>query len=432
MNYDEALEYLLNKLPMYQRVGAPAIKKDLTNIQALCEVLGNPQEQFTSIHIAGTNGKGSVNHILSSILMEAGYKTGYHTSPHLTSYRERIVINGQKVPEDYVVDFINRNYEAIESIQPSFFEVSVAMAWDYFAQESVDIAVTETGLGGRLDSTNLLNPVLTVITNVSLDHQHMLGNDRQTIAREKAGIIKPKTPVIIGEKDEETKGVFAEIAQWRSGPYYFAEDMYNYQLQNFDNGTLTLDFYDNHAHLVYEDLSCDLTGFYQADNIRTALASIDQLKQQKFEIEEAVIRNGLQKVKQNTGLKGRWEKLADHPLTICDIAHNQAAIQWHKKQLGHYNYKQLYVVLGMTEEKKLDEILAELPSDAIYYFCKPDLPRGLDANKLKSEATIYGLKGYGYESVEEAVGASRQNANSEDLILITGSAFVVTEALGMF
>ncbi len=428
MDYKQTLDYLYSQLPMFTRVGAVAIKKDLTNTIALCNALNNPQTKFKTIHVAGTNGKGSVSHILASVLQSAGYKTGLYTSPHLKDFRERIKINGEMIPQQFVVDFISENKNLFSTISPSFFEMTVALCFDYFAKEGVEIAVIETGLGGRLDSTNIINPQLSVITNIGWDHMDMLGDTLELIAGEKAGIIKPNTPVVIGETQQETTQVFIDKAQASQAPIVFADG--EYSLTNFDNtGTLSVcDVYKGKTPLLLQ-LQCELTGIYQQKNIITAIAAIEQLQQAGYKISEAQIRQGFAQVKNQTGLLGRWQKLSDIPLTYADTGHNLNGVQEVLKQLQLLHYNQLHIVWGMVKDKDISKILALLPTTATYYFCNAQIPRALAAEDLQLQANTFGLKGEAYPTVELAVQAAQNAANTNDLVFVGGSTFVVAEAV---
>ena len=432
MQYKEALDYLLAKLPMFQRVGQQAVKKDLTNTEDFLKALNNPEEHFPVIHVAGTNGKGSVSHMLCAIAMEAGYKTGLYTSPHLLDFRERIRINGEQIPKDNVAQFVNDHKTAIEVIEPSFFEATVAMAFDHFAREQVDLAVVETGLGGRLDSTNVVNPEISVITNVGFDHQNMLGNDLATIGKEKAGIIKPDTPVVIGETQSETYPVFEEAASDQDADITFADENWEYHVSHF---VPSMELRVHHLRDNFSiDLNCDLTGYYQAKNIVTCLETlyrINRLEKPWF-FPTDTWQKGLQQVKTSTGLRGRWEVLRHQPLTICDIAHNPDAVRWHREQIQHYYFRNMHIVFGMTKEKDVAPILQEMPAFGYYYFCTPDLPRGKPSQELKQEAADQRLAGEAAGSVTEALAKAEENATDQDFVLITGSAFVVAEALGYF
>lgn len=428
MDYKQTLDYLYSQLPMFTRVGAVAIKKDLTNTIALCNALNNPQTKFKTIHVAGTNGKGSVSHILASVLQSAGYKTGLYTSPHLKDFRERIKINGEMIPQQFVVDFVAENKNLFSTISPSFFEMTVALCFDYFAKEGVEIAVIETGLGGRLDSTNIINPQLSVITNIGWDHMDMLGDTLELIAGEKAGIIKPNTPVVIGETQQETTQVFIDKAQASQAPIVFADG--EYSLTNFDNtGTLSVcDVYKGKTPLLLQ-LQCELTGIYQQKNIITAIAATEQLQQAGYKISEAHIRQGFAQVKNQTGLLGRWQKLSDIPLTYADTGHNLNGVQEVLKQLQLLHYNQLHIVWGMVKDKDISKILALLPTTATYYFCNAQIPRALAAEDLQLQANTFGLKGEVYPTVELAVQAAQKAANTNDLVFVGGSTFVVAEAV---
>lgn len=432
MDYQEALDYLLAKLPMYQRVGQQAVKKDLTNTEDFLYQLNNPEQHLKAIHVAGTNGKGSVSHMLCAIAMEAGFRTGLYTSPHLLDFRERIRVNGHVISESEVANFVETNKPAIEDIQPSFFEATVAMAFDHFARHGVDLAIVETGLGGRLDSTNVLNPELAIITNVGLDHQAMLGNDLPTIAREKAGIIKADTPVVIGKTQPATKHVFEEVASNQHADISFADNHWEYHVSHF------LPALSLTAHHLRDDLrlqvSCDLTGYYQAQNIVTCIESLYQINSRDWPwfFPAEYWQKGLAGIKSNTGLRGRWEILAREPLVICDIAHNPDAVRWHKEQIQHYFHRDLYLVFGITVEKEVESILSEMPQSGYYFFCKPDLPRGKPSDDLLQEAYAYGLKGEATGSVTNTLETVQETASEQDLVLITGSAFVVAEALAYF
>lgn len=402
MNYQETLDWLFSQLPMYQRSGAAAYKADIGNIVEACERLNNPHQQFKSIHIAGTNGKGSTSHMLASILQEAGYKTGLYTSPHLKDFRERIRINGVMIPEKEVVDFVTHHKDWFAEIGMSFFEMTVAMAFNFFAKEKVDIAIIETGLGGRLDSTNILSPELSIITNIGFDHTALLGNSLEKIAFEKAGIIKKNTPVIIGRKQTETSGVFQQKAEIENAPLFYA------------NPCL---------------LPSDLKGNYQKENIATAVSSVYQLRQMDWNISEGNIKNGLQNTIRNTGLLGRWQALSESPLTICDTGHNEDGINNILTQIQETPHKQLHFVFGTVNDKNTSHILTLLPKNATYYFCEANIPRALPKEELAKLAQKQHLKGETYASVREALTAAKSLSTSSDLIFIGGSTFVVAEVL---
>lgn len=388
---------------MFQRQGSIAFKKDLTNIKAFCSVLNQPQNTYPCIHVAGTNGKGSTSHMIASVLQEAGYKVGLYTSPHLKDFRERIRINGQPIDEATVIDFIESHQSFLEQQQLSFFELTVGMAFDYFAGQKVDIAVIEVGLGGRLDSTNIINPLVSVITNIGLDHTQFLGETLKEIAFEKGGIIKKETPLVIGEFQEEVIEVFQDLAKAVNAPIFIAE------------------------HLIGETFETDLLGNYQLKNIKTAVQSLLLLDQMGFEISHDLIREGLKNVSRNTGLKGRWQVLGEKPKVICDTAHNREGLLMVMSQLDKEIFKNLHIVLGVVNDKDLGNILALMPQKASFYFCKPDIPRGLSAELLKEQALKYQLYGNIFESVDAAYQDALEKAGSDDLIFIGGSTFVVAE-----
>ena len=403
MNYQETLDWMFSRLPMYQRQGSTAFKKDLTNIQAFCKRLDNPQEKYPCIHVAGTNGKGSTSHMISSILQAAGYKVGLYTSPHLKDFRERIKINGQEIEEAAVVDFIKQEQRFLEHQKLSFFELTVGLAFDYFASSHVDIAVIEVGLGGRLDSTNIINPLLSVITNIGLDHTQFLGETLKEIAFEKGGIIKKDTPVVVGEYQYEVMPVFKELAVSKNAPLSLAEEH------------------------VTENFETDLLGEYQLKNVKTAVQAIHILQLTNFKVTTAAIVKGLKHVVENTGLKGRWQVLQEHPKVVCDTAHNREGLQIVMKQLEREHFLKLHFVLGLVNDKDLQSILSLLPKKAKYYFCKPNIPRGLGAKELEQEAIRQGLEGAVYTSVANAYNQALKNADPGDLIYIGGSTFVVAE-----
>jgi dihydrofolate synthase/folylpolyglutamate synthase len=404
MNYQETTQWMFSRLPMYQQQGASAYKKDLTNTLLLAAHLGNPERRIKTIHIAGTNGKGSVSNMLASILQEAGYKTGLYTSPHLKDFRERIKINGQDISEDAVCSFIAQNKAFFEANQLSFFEMTVGLAFDYFEKENVDVAVIETGMGGRLDSTNIIMPLVSVITNIGFDHMQFLGNTEEAIAGEKAGIIKNNIPVVIGEYTDVTKKVFTGKAQATGSDIYFAQDE------------------------VMADYPSDLTGAYQVNNKKTVLKTVALLGQY-FSITEDDIKNGLLNVKRNTGFMGRWQQINDKPVAVCDTAHNAHGLKVVMQQLLQQPFKKLHIVFGVVNDKDLTDILPLMPKVAEYYFCRPDVPRGLDAGVLQQKASEQDLKGNVYNSVSVAYQAALSNASADDFIYIGGSTFVVAEIL---
>jgi dihydrofolate synthase/folylpolyglutamate synthase len=430
MTYKETIDFLYSNLPMYSRIGRAAYKKDLTNTLKLCGLLDHPEKKFKSIHIAGTNGKGSTSHMVAAILQQAGYKTGLYTSPHLKDFRERIRINGQMIPQSEVVEFVEQHKEKVMKIGCSFFEWTVGLAFHYFAKNKVDIAVIETGLGGRLDSTNVIMPLLSVITNISWDHAEMLGDSLKKIAAEKAGIIKSGVPVIIGERNKETDAVFIAKARELKSPIRFASSKYRWR-ETFLVG--------DHAESVFElrnknrlMVKHDLKGPYQGANIATTLMACEELNKLGLRIERETIFSSLTNVRKLTGLRGRWDVMRTKPTVIADVAHNQAGlkltIEGLKKVFNHV--KKFRFVIGFVKEKDLEKILPLFPPDATYYFCKPNLPRGLEGQLLKERASAYELHGNSYASVREAYLAALKDANDDDdVIYVGGSTFVVAEII---
>ena len=434
MNYQQTIQYLYSQLPLFTRVGASAYKANLDNTIELCKRLGDPQHKFKSVHVGGTNGKGSTSHMLAAILQTAGYKTGLYTSPHLKDFRERIRINGQMIGEQEVIDFVANHKVDFDEISPSFFEMTVALAFDFFAREKVDIAIIEVGLGGRLDSTNIITPLLSVITNIGWDHMNILGDSLQLIAAEKAGIIKPNIPVIIGEYQPEVAAIFIEKAKLENSPISFASELRleirDQRLEIRSNQFLDVTFTQNSDFgLQTSDFRLDLTGTYQLKNVKTVICAVDELRSQGFKISDDDLKSGLSQVKTLTGLHGRWEVLSEHPLTICDTGHNPEGIQEVLQNIALVPYDKLHFVIGMVNDKDISKILAVLPSTASYYFCKPDIPRGLDAESLKLKAESFGLNGDVYPSVKEALSSAQQNAGENDLVFVGGSTFVVAEAI---
>ena len=425
MNYTQTLAYLYNSLPVYQRIGAAAYKKDLNNTIALLAGLGNPEKNLKSIHIAGTNGKGSVSHNLASIFQEAGFKTGLYTSPHLKDFRERIRINGEKISKTYIVDFVEKNRQLFEKIQPSFFEMTVAMAFSYFGEKKVDIAIIETGMGGRLDSTNVLTPDLSIITNISWDHT------LAKIATEKAGIIKQGVPVIIGETQPETTTVFVQKAKAMNAPLYFADkqiDIKETYTEDTTNGFLMhFDVFDQKGKALYKDVQTPLTGDYQLKNFKSVLLAA-QLFQYKLADKMAVTR-GIANCITNTQLQGRWQVLSKQPLTIADTGHNQAGLSYIVHQLQTIQHEKLHIVFGVVNDKDLGKILPLLPLNAKYYFCQAKIPRALDARVLQQKAKQYGLEGKTYVSVKNALRRAKYHATTNDLIFVGGSTFVAAEVI---
>lgn len=426
MNYQETLQYLYDRLPVFHLVGSSAYKPGLENTTRLMAHLDNPHQKFRSVHIAGTNGKGSVSHYLAAILQEAGYRVGLYTSPHLVDFGERIRVNGQMIDQQYVIDYIQKHIDAIETIQPSFFELTMAMAFSYFADKQVDIAVIEVGLGGRLDSTNIISPELSIITNIGFDHVEFLGDTLPQIAAEKAGIIKPGTPVVIGESLSETKPVFVLKSLEMQSDIFFAEDddipvltryeqdeiIFNYRKQEFRSG---------------------LNGIYQLKNLSTVFSAIKVLNNRTaFKISDVALKKGIEHVSQLTGLRGRWELLSDKPKIIADTGHNVQGIQAIVNQLKNQHYKSLRIVIGMVNDKDISGMLKLLPVNAIYYYTQAQVKRALSAKVLREKAYNYNLSGTSFGSVKDAVSEAILEASADDLILITGSNFVVGEALSLF
>lgn len=410
---------------MFQRVGDKAFKKDLTNTLALLNALGNPHKSFKSIHIAGTNGKGSVTHILASMLQKAGYKVACYTSPHYKDFRERIKINGELVSEDYVIDFVAQHQGLIEKIEPSFFEITVAMAFDYFSKQDIDVAIVETGMGGRFDSTNVLTPLLSIITNISLDHQQFLGDTIDKIAVEKAGIIKPEVPVLIGEFQEETDPVFVKKAMECNSSLFYAKELF--EIIDFDSsyGGSRFTSYFGKRKLPY---TTDLSGNYQKKNIQTALAAT-MLLREEFTIRDMAKQAGLDDVRQSTHFLGRCMKLQEKPLVIADSAHNEAGITELNTVIQTTTFKRLHFVFGTVSDKDLTKVFPLLPSNAQYYFCKANIPRGMNADDLQEAAHEFKLEGKAYSNVKEAYNAALTEASKEDLIVVSGSIFVVAEVI---
>ena len=434
MNYNETLTYLYNQLPMFTRVGSSAFKADLTNTIALCERLDNPQHKFKSIHIGGTNGKGSTSHMLAAVLQTAGYKTGLYTSPHLKDFRERIRINGEMISEQEVVHFVAEHKIDFEEIEPSFFEMTVALAFDIFARHQIDIAIIEVGLGGRLDSTNIITPLLSIITNIGWDHMNMLGNTLPEIAAEKAGIIKPGIPVIIGEYQPEIAGVFTQKAEKENAELIFASEQWIEESQESRAESqettqlveVTITSIHNSQPTTH-NLKLDLTGTYQLKNVKNVLSAVQELRRQGFIITDEHVQHALAHVKSLTGLQGRWYTLNTNPLTICDTGHNPEGIAEVLKNIALVKYEHLHFVLGMVNDKDITKVLSLLPQNATYYFCKPDIPRGLDEASLKEQAEAIGLQGKVYPSVPEALNAAQHAATQKDLVFAGGSTFVVAE-----
>lgn len=423
MNYEQTLEYLYGMLPMYQRIGAAAFKKDLSNTIRLCKALGNPQQRFPSVHIAGTNGKGSSAHAIGAVLQASGYKTGLYTSPHLKNFTERIRINGQEIPREVVVDWVAQNRSLIEEVKPSFFELTVALSFDYFAREQVDLAVVEVGMGGRLDSTNIIRPEVSLITNIGLDHTAFLGDTLEAIAGEKAGIIKGGVPVVIGERQEETTAVYENKSRQEQAPLFFATEQF--QLAPLEEGGWQV---KHKGELYLEKVFPDITAGYFYRNIPGILTTLLVLQQKGFgKITLESMQRGLENIKTLTDLKGRWQVLGTHPLMVADVSHNTEGIKQLLVQLNHTAYRQLFLLIGTVNDKDIKSVLSLLPKEAYYYFCQADIPRALAAERLQEQAEQLGLKGKVVHSVNTALAEAREKATKEDLILITGSNFVVAE-----
>jgi dihydrofolate synthase / folylpolyglutamate synthase len=448
MTFQQTLDYLYSQLPMFTRVGASAFKKDLTNTLALCEVLDNPHTKFPTIHVAGTNGKGSTAHALAAILQAAGYKTGLYISPHYKDFRERIKINGAYISKKYVTQFVEKNKQHFERIQPSFFEMTVAMAFDYFNTEGVDIAVIEVGLGGRFDSTNVITPLVSVITNISYDHMDLLGDTLPLIAFEKAGIIKPKVPVVIGEEHPETKPVFLEKAKAFHAPISFASQDIDIQVVVPDTSDVNIgtqnpiDFIDytyfsiksKQGDIDFDNLKVNLNGDYQIKNVATVLQTVSILKKMTAldldkRLTETAIRTGLGNLKALVKLMGRWQILQREPLIICDSAHNEGGLILVMQQVKQLKVNNLHMVIGMVRDKDISKMLSLLPQNATYYFAKANIPRGLEAEQLKEKAAAFGLYGKAYPSVSKAFSAAKRRAKMDDAIYVGGSTFVVAEVL---
>ncbi len=426
MEYGEVIRYLYDMLPMYQRIGNSAIKKDLKNTRKLCKALDHPQEKFKSVHVAGTNGKGSSSHMLASILARAGYKTGLYTSPHLKHFTERIKVNGQPVSESYIVEFVESVKPLIGQIKPSFFELTVAMAFDYFAREKIDIAVIEVGLGGRLDSTNVVNPEISLITNISYDHQEMLGETLEEIAGEKGGIIKKKVPVVIGEKEKETSSVFTKLARKRKSPLVFASERYKIESIGMGNNghQIEVDDLEKENPLTY---FLETPGLTQLKNIPGVLSVINILKDKGYNIPLEDVKYGIEHYQKLTGLKGRWQILNTRPKVIADIAHNQAGLENVIQQLKDLKKRKLYCILGFMKEKDIAQILPLFPKDAEYIFCQAKVPRAMDAKWLALQAALYHIDGRVIPDVNTALKELLEKAGEEDVIFVGGSTFVVAE-----
>ncbi|MCG8410702.1 MAG: bifunctional folylpolyglutamate synthase/dihydrofolate synthase [Bacteroidales bacterium] len=430
MNYKETLNWLFNQLPMYQRQGKAAYKANLENTLELDQYFNHPHKNFKTIHVAGTNGKGSVSHMLASVLQTAGYKVGLYTSPHLRDFRERIKVNGKMVSEEFVTEFVSKHKAKFAEISPSFFEMTVAMAFDYFREQSIEIAIVEVGMGGRLDSTNIVSPDLSIITNIGLDHTAFLGNIISEIAIEKAGIIKHKTPIVIGQTQKESKPVFKDFANKLQAPIYFADEIYsiNHSVLSTDNKQIfNIKGTDN--KIIYPDLKLELLGNYQKKNILTVIQAINILNKIDYNLTTQSIYEGLSNVVKNTGLLGRWQILNNKPLTICDTGHNQDGISDIIAQIQQTAYEKLHMVFGVVDDKNIDTILSMLPKNAKYYFTKAQIPRALNEKILQEKAKQYNLNGDCFDNVEKAVKNAKKFSNDNDLIFIGGSTFIVAEVV---
>jgi dihydrofolate synthase / folylpolyglutamate synthase len=425
MNYEQTLHYLYNKLPLYSNIGIKAYKADLKNTIALCGHLGNPQKKIKTIHIAGTNGKGSTSHMLAAIFQQCGYKTGLYTSPHLKDFRERIKVNGGMISQQFIVDFVEKIKTLSEEISPSFFELTFVMALVYFAEEKVDIAIIETGLGGRLDSTNVITPEVAVITNIGFDHMDILGDTLEKIAVEKAGIIKQDVPVIIGETNPSTKTVFLEKAKEKNAPVFFAEEKYKIVSSHEDSEQLITEVFEKDKEIKNKYL-LDLTGLYQLKNLLTVLTTVDQLKS-SFLLEEENIKQALSHVKDLSGLHGRWEIIHRKPVIVLEVAHNVDGIQQLVSQIKNTPHENIHIVFGMVKDKEIEKVLELLPKDASYYFTKAQIPRALPEEDLLQRAQKFGLKGSSFDDVNKALNAAVDAASEEDMIIVSGSVFVVGE-----
>lgn len=426
MTYEQTLDYLYTHLPLFSRIGAAAYKANLDNTIELCSSLKDPQTKFKSVHIAGTNGKGSVSHMLAAILQTAGYKTGLYTSPHLKDFRERIRVNGEMISQEFIIDFTKKINPQIEKLNPSFFEITVAMAFDYFAQQEINIAIVETGLGGRLDSTNIITPELSVITNIGWDHMNLLGDSLEKIAGEKAGIIKQNVPVIIGETIKETLPVFEKIAAEKNAPLTIASQKRQAAEWKWEKHELIVEVSEKNKtdHRVYK---LDLPGLYQTKNLLTVLEACSQLQQKGWNVDESDIHKALEQVKKLTGLHGRWDIIHEHPLIILDVGHNEDGIKQILKQIELTDHHELHIILGMVNDKEIDKVLEQLPKTAHYYFTQAAIPRALKAESLKQKAESLGLKGKIYVDVNTALKSAKDKAAKNDLIIVCGSIFLVAE-----
>jgi dihydrofolate synthase/folylpolyglutamate synthase len=434
VTYSETLAYLYEQLPMFQRVGAAGFKKGLGNTLVLAEALGHPEQQFRSVHVAGTNGKGSSSHLLAAVLQAAGYKVGLYTSPHLREFTERIRVNGQELPSDYLVEWVARWRPLFETVQPSFFEMCVALAFAYFAEQRVDIAIVEVGLGGRFDSTNIITPLVSLITNISFDHQALLGNTLPEIAGEKAGIIKSGVPVVVSQTQPEVATVFQREAAAKLAHLVFADQIYQaiFIGETAPETGLRPVAVTQHGRPYLPNVELGLPGDYQQLNLPGVLATLDELRALGFRITEAAVRAGLRQVTQLTGLRGRWSILGQRPLVVCDTGHNAAGLALVMAQLRRLPHQRLHLVIGTVNDKDVAGMLAQLPAEGTYYFCAANIPRALPAGELAEQGAAAGLSGQAYSSVAEAVAAARSAAAAEDVVFIGGSTFVVAEVEDLY
>ena len=430
MTYEETLDYLYAQLPMFSKIGAAAYKTDLHNTIALCTALDNPHTKFKSIHVAGTNGKGSTSHMLAAILQKAGYKTGLYTSPHLQDFRERIKINGEMIKQDFIVDFVAKTKNISEKIEPSFFELTMVMAFEYFAEEKVDIAIIETGLGGRLDSTNIIMPIVSIITNIGYDHMNILGDTLELIAFEKAGIIKKDTPVVIGEYTAITKPIFLAKAKECTAPIYFAQDEFTVTNIQLKTKELYCDVTSAKENIT-ESFTLDLNGFYQTKNLCAVLYAEGILTKNGFTITDAIEKYALSHVKELTGLYGRWDVIHEEPTIALDVAHNEDGIKQVLSQITSYQlpYSKVHFIIGMVKDKDIDKVLTLLPKEAHYYFSNAHIPRAMIANELKEKAAIQNLSGNSFDNVNDAIRSAKEKAAKDELIIVCGSVFLVGEVI---
>lgn len=428
MNYNQTLDYLFSRLPMFQRVGAAAYKADLKNTIAICKELGNPQNKLQCIHVAGTNGKGSTSHMLAAVLQKAGYKVGLYTSPHMVDFRERIKINGKLISKEYVVEFVEKHQAKFERIEPSFFEWTVGLAFDYFANQEVDVAVIEVGLGGRLDSTNVITPLVSVITNISFDHMNLLGDTLAKIGAEKAGIIKERIPVVVSQYQPEVAPIFNEKAKQLKAPISFGDKIYKVIGFSKNKDGLQVEVLNKKTNAI-SNYQLDLSGTYQVKNCLGVLTALEEIVKAGFVISDENIKDGLKQVVKLTGLSGRWQKLNEKPLVICDTGHNEDGIKEVLKNIEATTHKNLHMVIGMVNDKEVTKVLALLPKTATYYFTKASIPRALNEIELATQAKALGLKGETFETVKAAIDAAKKKAKTNDLIFVGGSTFVVADAL---